>query len=411
MTTLETVFRELFTASQAEEFATMNIDIHTSESQPDWLNQQRKNCVVICHPKIVNPFKFLTGHTMATEFLHPPQDCNDRPVDPYFLVGTVVPLKSKKIPHVIVKDWLGCGAFGQVFLVETDDHQEFALKVEHIDGMWSSLENEWTFYQHIERFFQQSVLRNVLKGYNFWTCKDKKLMLMEKAGISLLDLMRQRVNGLALDILQGLLRQLIPVLIEMKQSKIVHTDIKPENIVFDTTGRFAKLIDFGGAHFENTVELGEEFQTLWYRAPEVVLGLNPTFPIDVWSLGCVLLEARLQCPIFPSGDNLNHLQLIEKRIGPFPLEYTRTSRFFQDYFEEDGEVQKGEEGVEDNAPLVFQDMQILDLLLDRSKVQGEELEAFSDLLQQMLLINPEQRITPEEIKDHRFLWMDIPSGI
>jgi serine/threonine protein kinase len=92
---------------------------------------------------------------------------------------------------------------------------------------------------------------------------------------------------------------------------VVHTDVKPENILWhkeeslhpSSFGR-VKLVDFGNAldcdEFD-CVPLQDhafEFQTLIYRAPEVATGTSISCAADMWSLGCIVLEAVLGTPVF-----------------------------------------------------------------------------------------------------------------
>ncbi len=50
-----------------------------------------------------------------------------------------------------------------------------------------------------------------------------------------------------------------------------------------------KLIDFGSATFESDYH-SSIVSTRHYRAPEVILGLGWSFPCDIWSVGCILVE-------------------------------------------------------------------------------------------------------------------------
>lgn len=60
-----------------------------------------------------------------------------------------------------------------------------------------------------------------------------------------------------------------------------------------------KLIDFGAATWAAGAH-GSVIQTRHYRAPEVVLGLGWSFPCDLWSVACILLELHVPprpCPL------------------------------------------------------------------------------------------------------------------
>ena len=59
-----------------------------------------------------------------------------------------------------------------------------------------------------------------------------------------------------------------------------------------------KVIDFGSATFEANYH-SSVVSTRHYRAPEVILGLGWTYPCDIWSIGCILVE--LACGAFLHG--------------------------------------------------------------------------------------------------------------
>ena len=74
--------------------------------------------------------------------------------------------------------------------------------------------------------------------------------------------------------------------------RVLHRDLKPQNLLIDRRG-YIKLADFGLARaFGMPVRTyTHEVVTLWYRAPEILLGSKfYSTSVDVWSLGCVFAE-------------------------------------------------------------------------------------------------------------------------
>jgi len=74
--------------------------------------------------------------------------------------------------------------------------------------------------------------------------------------------------------------------------RVLHRDLKPQNLLIDRHG-YIKLADFGLARaFGMPVRTyTHEVVTLWYRAPEILLGSKfYSTSVDVWSLGCVFAE-------------------------------------------------------------------------------------------------------------------------
>ena len=80
---------------------------------------------------------------------------------------------------------------------------------------------------------------------------------------------------------------------------VIHCDLKPENIMLETSSKSViKVIDFGAACLLNE-RVYTYIQSRFYRAPEVILGIPYTMAIDMWSLGCILAELFISFPLFP----------------------------------------------------------------------------------------------------------------
>ncbi|KAK0148320.1 Homeodomain-interacting protein kinase 2 [Merluccius polli] len=99
---------------------------------------------------------------------------------------------------------------------------------------------------------------------------------------------------------------------------IIHADLKPENIMLTGQGMKVKLIDFGLSHHVSQVRIGMGLQTLWYRCPEIMLGLPFTGLIDMWSLGCVVAELLIGFPIYPGDTEYDMWRYIQKTLGELP---------------------------------------------------------------------------------------------
>ena len=84
------------------------------------------------------------------------------------------------------------------------------------------------------------------------------------------------------------------------QRRILHRDLKPQNLLIDKNG-VIKLADFGLARaFGIPVRVyTHEVVTLWYRAPEILLGAAKyAAPVDIWSIGCIFAEMATKKPLF-----------------------------------------------------------------------------------------------------------------
>merc|ERR1712223_820810 len=99
--------------------------------------------------------------------------------------------------------------------------------------------------------------------------------------------------------------------------RILHRDLKPQNLLINERGEL-KLADFGLARAKSvpTKTYSNEVVTLWYRPPDVLLGSTEySTPIDMWGVGCIFYEMASGRPLFPGSTVEDELHLIFKVLG------------------------------------------------------------------------------------------------
>ncbi|CAF3508674.1 negative regulator of the PHO system [Fusarium graminearum] len=107
------------------------------------------------------------------------------------------------------------------------------------------------------------------------------------------------------------------------QNRVLHRDLKPQNLLINNKG-ILKLGDFGLARaFGIPVNtFSNEVVTLWYRAPDVLLGSRTyNTSIDIWSAGCIMAEMFTGRPLFPGTTNEDQIVRIFRIMGT-PTERT-----------------------------------------------------------------------------------------
>ncbi|KAG1445555.1 hypothetical protein G6F56_009872 [Rhizopus delemar] len=93
--------------------------------------------------------------------------------------------------------------------------------------------------------------------------------------------------------------QILTSLTLLGENNIIHCDLKPENILLKHPEKSGiRVIDLGSSCFVNE-RVYSYIQSRFYRAPEVVLGMEYGLPIDMWSTGCILAELYTGRPLFP----------------------------------------------------------------------------------------------------------------
>lgn len=143
--------------------------------------------------------------------------------------------------------------------------------------------------------------------------------------------------------IQKFAKQLFTSVAFLHDLSLIHTDLKPENILLvnnnyqtftynrtvpssstlnSRTARHRKvlldpeirLIDFGSATFNDEYH-SSVVSTRHYRAPEIILNLGWSYPCDIWSIGCILVEFFTGDALFQTHDNLEHLAMMEAVCG------------------------------------------------------------------------------------------------
>lgn len=118
-------------------------------------------------------------------------------------------------------------------------------------------------------------------------------------------------------LIKSYLFQLISGVAFCHSHRVLHRDLKPQNLLIDRSGKL-KLADFGLARaFGIPVRhYTHEVVTLWYRAPEILLGARKySTPVDVWSIGCIFAEMVMRGPLFPGDSEIDQLYKIFHTLG------------------------------------------------------------------------------------------------
>lgn len=166
--------------------------------------------------------------------------------------------------------------------------------------------------------------------------------------------------------------------------RIIHRDLKPHNILVSQDGKDVKIADFGLARslLAPGKTLTHEVITLWYRAPELLLGdCNYSASVDIWSAGCIIAELLNSTPLFMGDSEIDTLFKICRVLGtPEEFEWPR------------------------HAVIPWKDFPKLAGKPHFIQSLSQDLDVYGvDFLRQMLRFDPTKRLSASELLSHPWL--------
>ena len=160
-----------------------------------------------------------------------------------------------------------------------------------------------------------------------------------------------------------------------------------------------KVIDFGSTTYERQ-EQSYIVSTRHYRAPEVILGLGWSYPCDVWSIGCIIVELCTGEALFQTHENLEHLAMMERVLGPLPQQMLKkVDRHAEKYVRRgrldwpDGAASR------DSLKAVLKLPRLQNLIMQHVDHSAGEL---INMVQGLLRFDPAERLTAREALRHPF---------
>ncbi|NWH47423.1 CDK3 kinase, partial [Fregata magnificens] len=199
-----------------------------------------------------------------------------------------------------------------------------------------------------------------------------------------------RTGDLPLSLVKNYLFQLLQGVSFCHSHRVIHRDLKPQNLLINEAGAI-KLADFGLARAFGVPlrTYTHEVVTLWYRAPEILLGCKYySTAVDIWSIGCIFAEMVTRKALFPGDSEIDQLFRIFRTLGT-PTEATWPGvTQLPDY--------KG-----DFPRWARKEMKEIVPNLDRDG---------RDLLVQLLLYDPSRRISAKAALNHQYFFWRSPQS-
>ncbi|OMP81810.1 Dual specificity protein kinase YAK1 [Diplodia seriata] len=387
----------------------------------------------ICNPNFKyessrNPRRVLTKPSKGVK-----NDGYDNEDSDYILYVNDI-LGSEESGHknrYLILDVLGQGTFGQVVKCQNLRTQEVvAVKViKNRTAYFNQSMMEVSVLDLLNKQMDKNDDHHLLRLKDTFIHRQHLCLVFELLSVNLYELIKQnQFRGLSTTLVRVFAQQLLNGLALLGKAKLIHCDLKPENILLkNLESPIIKIIDFGSACDERQT-VYTYIQSRFYRSPEVLLGLPYSAAIDMWSLGCIVVELFLGLPLFPGSSEYNQVARITEMLGLPPtwmLEMGKQSgEFFEKVQDEFGrktwrlksmEQYSREHGSKEQPSKKYFSATTLPEIIKnypmpRKNMKPAEIEremanrhAFIDFAQGLLNLNPLERWTPNQAKMHPFI--------
>jgi len=213
------------------------------------------------------------------------------------------------------KGKLGEGTYGKVYLAQDKLTKEYvAMKKMILETEEEGIPS--TAIREISLLKELSDHPNIVKLKDVLYLKGKLYLIFEYLNK---DLKAYMDSGAQMDsiLVKSYLHQMLKGIAFCHSHRILHRDLKPQNLLIDTEGHL-KLADFGLSRAFGIPlrHYTHEVVTLWYRAPEILLGQSRySTPVDIWSAGCIFAEMVTRTPLFPGDSEIDQIFRIFRTLG------------------------------------------------------------------------------------------------
>ncbi|GAN03642.1 kinase-like protein [Mucor ambiguus] len=316
--------------------------------------------------------------------------------------------------HIAVKDHLnyryeivkslGKGSFGQV--VKCKDHkiqgdQGFvAVKIiRNKKRFHAQAQTEVRILEKLMKWDPKNKHYNVRMMDSFYF-RDHLCIVFECLSLNLYEILQQNsYQGFSMGLVKRFAFQILTSLKLLSEHNVIHCDLKPENILLKQPDRSGiRVIDYGSSCYANE-KVYTYIQSRFYRAPEVILGLDYGLPIDMWSTGCILAELYTGKPLFPGENEPDQLACIMQLLGVPSKDYldrcTRKKQFFDMYDQPRKSINSKGKKRRPNS-LTFTEA------LRRSTYDNFDRD-FGDFISKCLTWEPDERLKPHEALSHPWI--------
>ncbi|CAL5006798.1 unnamed protein product [Urochloa decumbens] len=310
---------------------------------------------------------------------------------------------------------LGKGVFSRVvramdLKAEKGDPEKVAIKIiRSNDTMYRAGKQEVEILEKLARADSQDK-RHCVRFISNFRYRNHLCLVLESLHMNLRELLKKFGHniGLKLAAVRIYAKQIFIALKHLKDCKVLHCDIKPDNILVNEAKNVLKLCDFGNAMLAGKNEVTPYLVSRFYRAPEIILGLPYDHPLDMWSVGCCLYELCTGKVLFPGKSNNEMLRLHMELKGPFPKKMLSKGAFTMQHFNQGLNFHATDKDPVTNKIVRRSILNIKPKGINSyiSNIPGEDpktVSSFKNLLDKIFALEPAKRLTVEEALQHPFI--------
>ncbi|XP_018906116.1 serine/threonine-protein kinase ICK isoform X3 [Bemisia tabaci] len=213
----------------------------------------------------------------------------------------------------ITLNQLGDGTYGSVVLGQRIDTGE-KVAIKRMKRKYYSWEEAMNLRE--VKSLKKLSHANLVKLKEVIRENDTLYFVFEYMKENLYQLMKERDRLFPEPVIRNMLYQVLQGLSFMHRHGFFHRDLKPENLLC-CGPELIKIADFGLAReVRSRPPYTDYVSTRWYRAPEVLLhSTTYNSPIDLWAVGCIMVELYTLRPLFPGNSEIDQIFKICSILG------------------------------------------------------------------------------------------------
>lgn len=210
-------------------------------------------------------------------------------------------------------------------------------------------------------------------------------------------------------------KQLFIALRLLRKCKLIHADLKPDNVLMSNKQHYIKVADLGSCIEEDDNSPTPYLVSRFYRAPEIIFGCKYTCQVDVWSAGTMLAELFTGGVLFQGKTNNDMLRRIMEVKGKPAHKLIKAGSMWQQHFTPefaflwtDIDKATGKETVRETSDLNAK-RSVEEIFVQANSAFKSDhyfmkkVRQLADLVSKCITLDPEKRITPDEALQHPFI--------